>query len=71
MQQMFAALDIIYGAVDFIVTPDGDYIFLEVNPAGQFMWMQHDLGLDMSGCFADLLTAGKPFRRGEVTQIGY
>jgi len=71
VQQMFATLDIVYGAVDFIVTPESDFVFLEVNPGGQFMWMQHDLGLDMSGCFADLLTAGEPFRRGEVTQIGY
>jgi hypothetical protein len=33
--------------------------------------MEHDLGLPMSGCLADLLVSGRTFRRGEVTQIGY
>jgi len=70
-QAMLTELRAVYAAVDFIVTPDGEYIFLEVNPAGQFMWMQYDLGLDLSGCMADLLMRGGPFRRGEVTQIGY
>jgi glutathione synthase/RimK-type ligase-like ATP-grasp enzyme len=71
VQRMFAELNIVYGAVDFIVTPAGDYVFLEVNPGGQFMWMQHDLGLDLSGCVAALLASGAPFQRDEVTQIGY
>jgi len=28
-----------YGAVDMILTPDGEYVFLEVNPAGEFLWL--------------------------------
>lgn len=71
VQLMLAELGVVYAAVDFIVTPDGDYVFLEVNPGGQFIWMQHDLGLDLSTCLAELLVAPGPFRRGEVTQIGY
>jgi len=31
---------LIYGAFDSIVTPDGRHIFLEVNPAGQYMWVE-------------------------------
>jgi hypothetical protein len=70
-QALFAELGAVYGAVDFIVTPDGEYIFLEVNPAGQFMWMYFDLGLEMGDCMAELLMRGGPFERGEVTQVGY
>jgi hypothetical protein len=70
-QALFAELGAVYGAVDFIVTPDGEYIFLEVNPAGQFMWMHFDLGLEMGDCMAELLMRGGPFERGEVTQVGY
>jgi hypothetical protein len=33
--------------------------------------MQHELGLPLSDCIADLLMAGGPFRRDEVTQVGY
>ncbi|MBE9208859.1 MvdD family ATP-grasp ribosomal peptide maturase [Nostoc sp. LEGE 06077] len=29
-----------YGAIDIIVTPDGRHIFLEVNPVGEFFWME-------------------------------
>lgn len=71
VQALLDELGLVYAAIDFIVTPDGDYFFLEVNPNGQFIWMQHDLGLAMSDCLAELLMAGRPFHRGDVTQIGY
>ncbi|RNF31910.1 hypothetical protein NM04_04830 [Massilia aurea] len=32
--------DLSYGAIDLIVTPDGDHVFLENNPAGQFLYVQ-------------------------------
>ncbi|AEB46802.1 MULTISPECIES: MvdC/MvdD family ATP grasp protein [Micromonospora] len=70
-QRLLDHLGLVYAAIDFIVTPDGEYVFLEVNPGGQFMWLQHDLGLPMDETIADLLLAGGPFRRGEVTQVGY
>jgi hypothetical protein len=34
---------LVYGAYDFIVTPNNDYVFLEVNPAGQWLWMEDEL----------------------------
>ena len=27
------------GSIDLIVTPNNEYIFLEVNPVGQFEWL--------------------------------
>ncbi len=33
-------LGIVFGSFDFIVTPDNDYIFLEVNEQGQFLWIE-------------------------------
>ncbi|WP_131735415.1 MvdC/MvdD family ATP grasp protein [Actinomadura roseirufa] len=32
--------DLRFGAFDFIVTPDDEYIFLEVNPNGQWLFIQ-------------------------------
>jgi glutathione synthase/RimK-type ligase-like ATP-grasp enzyme len=29
-----------YGAFDLILTPDGEYVFLEVNPSGDWMWLE-------------------------------
>ncbi|ASQ44607.1 hypothetical protein [Legionella clemsonensis] len=33
-------LGIVFGAFDFIVTPEDEYIFLEVNEQGQFLWIE-------------------------------
>lgn len=44
-----------YGAFDFIETPDGEMIFLEVNSAGQYGWLEDQLGLPISEAIADLL----------------
>jgi len=41
-----------YGAFDFIETPDGKIIFLEVNPNGQFMWLEERLGIPISEAVA-------------------
>jgi glutathione synthase/RimK-type ligase-like ATP-grasp enzyme len=37
---MMKNLGIVFGCADFVVTPNGDYIFLEINEAGQFMWVE-------------------------------
>jgi MvdD family ATP-grasp ribosomal peptide maturase len=51
-----------YGALDFILTPDGRYVFLEVNPAGEFFWLEDHPGLPISPAIADVLL-GRAFRR--------
>lgn len=33
-------LQISFGCFDFIVTPDNEYVFLEVNEQGQFLWVE-------------------------------
>ncbi len=48
-----------YGAIDMIVTPQGEYVFLEINPNGQFGWQQDSKKLPLYETFADLLIAGK------------
>ena len=52
-----------YGAADFILTPDGRHVFLELNPSGEFFWLEHGPGLDISGALADVLLGLAP-RRG-------
>lgn len=49
--------NLIYGAYDFIVTPEGEHVFLEVNPVGQWLWLEEELGLDISQSIADLLSS--------------
>ena len=33
-------MGIVFGSFDFIVTPEGEYVFLEVNEQGQFLWIE-------------------------------
>ena len=44
-----------YGAIDIILTPDGKHIFLELNPCGEFFWLERSPGLPISEAIADLL----------------
>ena len=44
-----------YGAIDIILTPDGKHVFIELNPCGEFFWLERTPGLPISGAIADLL----------------
>ncbi len=46
--QMMDDFSLVFGAFDFIITPEGQWIFLEVNPNGQWLWLEQNLGLDIS-----------------------
>lgn len=39
-RRMMKSMSLVAGAFDFIVTPDGEWVFLEVNQAGQFLFME-------------------------------
>lgn len=41
-----------FGCFDFIVTPNNDYIFLECNPNGQWLWIELATGYDISKIIA-------------------
>ncbi|MFW9889450.1 MAG: MvdC/MvdD family ATP grasp protein [Candidatus Thorarchaeota archaeon] len=47
--------DLKFAAMDFIVTPNGEWVFLEMNPNGQWVWVEEMTGMPMSECFVDLL----------------
>lgn len=48
MQALMAELGLVYGAIDLILTPDGEYVFLEVNPTGEWGMLERDLGYPIS-----------------------
>ena len=45
-----------FGCFDFIVTPEGQYVFLECNPNGQWLWIELETGLSISIAIARSLT---------------
>jgi glutathione synthase/RimK-type ligase-like ATP-grasp enzyme len=44
-----------FGAFDFIETPDGEIVFLECNPNGQYGWLEEELELPISEAIAQQL----------------
>src|SRR3990167_1892763 len=49
-----------FGCIDLIVTPDNDYYFLEINEAGQFLWIeQANPDIKMLDIFSEFLINGK------------
>lgn len=55
--RLVEALGLVYGAADFIVTPEGRHVFLEVNPGGEWGMLERDLGLPIAAALADALSA--------------
>jgi glutathione synthase/RimK-type ligase-like ATP-grasp enzyme len=56
IHRLMGAFDLNFASLDMIVTPEGEYVFLELNPNGQWLWLEHELGLPLVACMADLLT---------------
>ncbi|MEH1772061.1 MvdC family ATP-grasp ribosomal peptide maturase [Nostoc sp.] len=46
---------LLFGALDFILTPSGEYVFLEVNPIGEWGMLEKDLDLPIASAIADAL----------------
>jgi hypothetical protein len=57
-----------YGAIDIIVTPDGDYYFLEINSAGEYFWLDRLVENKISEQIANVLL-GNAFRRYKPLQL--
>ena len=53
-----------YGAIDIILTPEGKHVFLELNPCGEFFWLERSPGLPISDAIADVLLGHSPRRGG-------
>lgn len=59
-------LGLVFGACDVILTPDGRYVFLEVNQQGQFLWLEEMIGSPLLENFCELLIQGRSDYRCEA-----
>lgn len=53
--RLMNSLRLTFGAIDMIQTPDNEYVFLEVNPSGQWLWLDDMLGFGISDAVAEWL----------------
>ena len=56
-------LGLVYGAIDMRRTPDDQYVFLEINPAGQWLFVEQKTGQPIAAALAELLVANDRARR--------
>lgn len=48
-------LGLIFGCIDLVLDENGNFIFLEVNPSGQWLWIEQITGAPISKCLAKTL----------------
>ncbi len=53
-REMLGRLGLVYGAFDFVLTREGELVFLEVNPTGEWAWLENRLGFPMRDAFIEL-----------------
>lgn len=58
LRALMKRLGLGYGSVDLIETPAGEHVFLEVNPGGEYFWLEDHCGFAVSAAIADRLIAG-------------
>lgn len=55
-QKFLKYCKLFYGSFDFVVTPSGDWVFLECNRDGQWIWLDRLVGGALSDGLADAMT---------------
>jgi glutathione synthase/RimK-type ligase-like ATP-grasp enzyme len=56
LHRMMRSFGLNFASIDMIVTPEGEFVFLDLNPNGQWLWLEEELGLPLVAGMADLLT---------------
>ncbi len=54
--QLLKELNLGFGAIDLIKTLGGEYVFLEINPNGQWVWIENQTGQKISKAIIDYLS---------------
>lgn len=55
LRGLMSDLGLVFGAIDLICTPSGEYVFLEVNPGGEWGMLERDLDLPIAEAIAKAL----------------
>lgn len=55
LQAFMNRFGLLFGSLDFILTPSGEYVFLEINPIGEWGMLEKDLELPISSAIANTL----------------
>lgn len=71
IESLMSNLSIEIAAIDFIVGDSGDYVFLELNTSGQFLWMDRADGVDTLGFITQYFLRLIEYERNVSSNITY
>jgi hypothetical protein len=54
-RRLCRAAGLVFGALDLIRQPSGGWVFLEINPSGQWGWIEQATGLPITAAIVDTL----------------
>ncbi len=69
MLRLVRELGLVTAAIDLVVTPEGDHVFLELNPSGQWAWLETGTGLPMTDALVRCLAPFSAARAKERAMI--
>lgn len=70
LRALIRDLDLSYAAIDLRRRDDGSLVFLEVNPGGQWYFVEQRTGQPITAALASHLSGGPALRRGVSTRVG-
>lgn len=56
---LMGRLGLVFAALDFVVNRDGSWVFLEINPNGQWAWIERQTGQPISRALASILKGAR------------
>lgn len=68
--RLLRALGLSYAAIDLRRRADGEHVFLEVNPSGQWLFVERRTGLAITRALAALLAGRAPEVRSAAARVG-
>jgi len=63
LRALMSRLGLVYGAIDMRRTPEGDYVFLEINTAGEYLFIEDRTGQPISKAVAEWLAGAESSTR--------
>lgn len=68
--QLCREMNLVFGCIDLIFTKSGDYIFLEINEGGQFLWKElRDPRIKLLDAFCKFLIRGNNLKTNKTISL--
>jgi hypothetical protein len=64
LHRLMKSLSLTFATGDIRITPSGEYVFLELNPQGQFLWIEIQTGQQITRTMAEFLRQPSAMRVG-------